>query len=75
MVATVRLDDNLNITLNKLTSILNKKKSVIIREAINYYAKNINKKQKSRIINAIEKTKDIDKEEFLNFEGTLDDGI
>jgi len=75
MIATIRLDDTLESTLNKLTKVLHKKKSDVIREAISFYAQNVEKKQKSRILNAVEKTKDIDKNEFHDFEGTLNDGI
>jgi len=75
MTATIRLDSSLESTLNKLTNVLHKKKSDVIREAISFYAKSIEKKQKSRILKAIEKTKKIDKEEYTNFKGTLNDGI
>ncbi|MDK9694021.1 MAG: CopG family transcriptional regulator [Sulfurimonas sp.] len=75
MTATVRLDDVLENTLNKLSLTLHKKKSDIIREAISYYAINIEKTQKSRILKAIEKTKDIDKSEYISMEGTLSDGL
>lgn len=75
MTATVRLDDALEDTLNKLSLSLHKKKSDIIREAISYYAINIEKTKKSRILKAIEKTKDIDKSEYISMEGTLSDGL
>lgn len=75
MVATVRLDDNLEATLNRVSKMLHKKKSDVIREAISFYAQNIEQNKKSRILNAVEKTKDIDKKEFNDFEGTIDDGI
>ena len=75
MVATVRLDDDLETTLNRVAKILHKKKSDVIREAISFYAQNIEQNKKSRILNAVEKTKFIDKSEHKYFEGTLDDGI
>lgn len=75
MIATVRLDDNLENTLNRVSKILHKKKSDVIRDAINFYAQNVEKEKKSRILSAIAKTKEIDKNEFINFEGTIDDGI
>ena len=68
MVATVRLDDNLEDTLNRVSKILHKKKSDVIREAISFYAKDIEHNKKSRILKAVEKTKDIDKKEFKNLE-------
>ena len=75
MVATVRLDDNLEDMLNRISKILHKKKSDVIREAIKFYAQNVEQNQKSRILNAIEKTKDIDKKEFKDFEGVMTDGM
>ena len=75
MTATVRLDDTLEHTLSRLSTILHKKKSDVIRDAISFYALNVEKDKKSRILNAVEKTKKIDKNEFQDFEGTLDDGI
>jgi len=75
MIATVRLDDRLEATLNKLSINLHKKKSDIIREAITFYAKNIENSKKNRILNAVEKTKNADKLEYSLMEGTLSDGI
>jgi len=75
MIATVRLDDNLEKTLNRLSKIVQKKKSDVIREAIIFYSQNIEQNKKSRILSAIEKTKDIAKKDFENFEGTINDGI
>ena len=75
MTATVRLDDTLKDTLNRLSVVLHKKKSDVIREAISFYANSVDQQKKSRISRAIEKTKDIDKKEYTYFEGTLDDGI
>ena len=75
MTATVRLDDTLEDKLSRLSTILNKKKSDIIRDAISFYATTIEKDKKSRILKAIEKTKDTDKNEFNDFEGTLNDGL
>ncbi|MCT7590671.1 CopG family transcriptional regulator [Aliarcobacter butzleri] len=75
MIATVRLDDNLEKTLNRISKIVQKKKSDVIREAIVFYSQSIEQNKKSRILNAIEKTKDIDKKDFEDFEGTTNDGI
>lgn len=75
MIATVRLDDNLEKTLNRVSKIVQKKKSDVIREAIIFYSQNIEQNKKSRILNAIEKTKDIDKKDFESFESTINDGI
>ena len=64
MVATVRLDNTLEDILSNLSKSLQKKKSDIIREAIKLYASNVENNKKSRILNAVNKTKDIDKSEF-----------
>lgn len=75
MVATVRLDEKLEFKLNNLAKTLHKKKSEIIREAIEQYVNSAEKAKKSKLQMAIEKTKDIDKKEFADFEGTLNDGM
>ena len=78
MIATVRLDENLENTLNRVSKILDKKKSEVIREAIIFYSQKVEQNKKNRLLNAIEKTKDIDKkyfEDFEDFEGTTNDGF
>lgn len=75
MTATVRLDEKLEKRLNSIAQILHKKKSTIIREAIEQYADSIEKAKKSRLQMAIEKTQKIDKNEFAYFEGTTYDGM
>ncbi len=75
MTATVRLDKTLEDKLDFIAQSLHKKKSDIIRDAISYYADNIQNSQKSRILKAVAKTKDADKMENTEFEGTLDDGL
>ena len=75
MIATVRLDENLENTLNRVSKILDKKKSDIIREAIIFYSQKVEQNKKNRLLNAIEKTKDIDKKYFEDFEGTTNDGF
>ncbi len=75
MVATVRLDENLEKTLNRISKMLHKKKSDVIREAIRLYAQTVEEDKKSKMLRAIEKTKEIDKKEYESFESTLDDGI
>jgi len=75
MVTTVRLDESLEHMLDRVSKILQKKRSDIIREAIRFYAENIEQNRKSRILNAIEKTKEIDKKEFKDFEGLMSDGV
>ena len=75
MVATVRLDKDLEFTLNKISQNLHKKRSDVIRDAISFYAQNIEASKKNKILKSIEKTKDIDKKEFTDFEDTFNDGI
>lgn len=75
MIATVRLDETLESMLNRVAKTLHKKKSDVIRDAISFYANDIEKNKQSRILKAIKKTKDIDKKEFQDFEGTTDDGM
>ena len=75
MIATVRLDENLENTLNRVSKILDKKTSEVIREAILFYSQKVEQNKKNRLLNAIEKTKDIDKKYFEDFEGTTNDGF
>lgn len=75
MVATVRLDSELEATLNNLSKKFHKKRSDIIREAISFYAKTLEESKKSRLQNAIDKTIQKDFDEYKNMEATLNDGI
>ena len=75
MIATVRLDENLENTLNRVSKILDKKKSEVIREAIIFYSQKVEQNKKNRLLNSIEKTKYIDKKYFEDFEGTTNDGF
>ena len=53
MVATVRLNSEIENTLLELSNILQKRKSDVIRDAIEFYAKSVQKNKKARILNAI----------------------
>lgn len=75
VTATVRLDENLEVSLNRVSKTLNKKKSDLIRDAITFYIQNIEENKKSRLLKAVEKTKIQDKKEFKDFQGPIDDGI
>jgi len=75
MTATVRLDNNLEEKLNNLAKSLDKKKSDVIRDAIEFYATNVEKNRRSRMLNAISKTKDVDKELISDFEEVIGDAI
>ena len=75
MTATVRLDEVLELKLERMAKTLHKKKSDIIRDAIEFYATSVESHKKSRILLAVEKTKALDKELSNHFEGTLHDGL
>ena len=75
MIATVRLSNEIENTLLELSNVLQKRKSDVIRDAIEFYAKNVKKDKKTRMINAIKKTKNIDKKEFSDFDGVINDGM
>lgn len=75
MTATVRLDNHLEATLNRISKMLNKKKSDVIRDAIAQYAERIETNRKSRILTAVEKTKKADGEAFRDFDGVAHDGL
>ncbi|MFA6760119.1 MAG: ribbon-helix-helix protein, CopG family [Sulfuricurvum sp.] len=75
MVATVRLDKNLEKILDTISKSLDKKRSDVIREALKFYAKSIEDDKKSKILKAIEKTKKSDAKIYDDFESTLNDGI
>ena len=75
MIATVRLNSELEETLNSVAKSLHKKKSDIIREAIQFYAKSIEDSKKNRLQSAIRKTTKQDFDEYKTMEGALDDGI
>jgi len=75
MTATVRLNEGLSQKLNELATTLHKKKSDVIREAIEHYANAIEADKKSRILNAVDKVKHADLHIYNSCESTLNDGI
>jgi len=75
MIATVRLNSELEAVLNDLSKRFHKKKSDVIREAISYYAESLDKKQKSRIQKAIAKTSASDFKVYKELEDTLDESL
>ena len=75
MTATIRLDEELEKTLKRLSKTLHRKKSEVIREAIRRYAAEIDAQQKSRIAKAVKKTCESDLELYKTFEETLDDAL
>jgi len=75
MVATVRLNEELEELLNRLTKKFHKKKSDIMREALLYYGKNLEDEHKSRMQKAMAKTAKEDYKEYKNLEEGLNDGL
>ena len=75
MVATVRLDSELEEVLNSISKKFHKKKSDVIREAISFYAKSLEKTHKSRIEKAMAKTLKSDFSEYEDMQSSLDDNL
>ena len=75
MVATVRLNSELEEILNSISQRFHKRKSDVIREAIRFYAKNLETTQKSRMQKAMAKTAQRDFSEYKELEDSLDDGL
>jgi predicted DNA-binding protein len=75
MLATVRLNDELTELLNSITQRFHKKKSDVIREAIKFYAQELEKNQKTRMQKAMKKTEKSDFKEYQILEDTLNDGL
>lgn len=75
MLATVRLNDELTELLTSITEKFHKKKSDVIREAIRFYATELEKNQTTRIQNAMKKTAQSDFHEHKMMEDTVDDGL
>jgi len=75
MVATVRLDDVHENKLEKVAALLHKKKSDVLRDALDYYADYVLNAKKRRILKAVEKVKEADTLESIEMESTLNDGL
>jgi predicted DNA-binding protein len=75
MVATVRLNSELEELLNSISKRFHKKKSDVIREAIRFYAKDLESTQKSRMQKAMQKSAQSDFREYKEFEDSLNDGL
>lgn len=75
MVATVRLDDAHKSKLEKVAALQHKKKSDVLRDALDYYADYVLNAKKRRILKAVEKVKGADALEAKALEGTLNDGL
>ena len=75
MLATVRLNSEMEEILTSITERFHKKKSDVIREAIRFYADELNKNQKTRMQNAMQKTAKSDFVEYKILEESLNDGF
>ena len=75
MVTTVRFDSDRAEKLEKMTALLHKKKSEIIREALDYYASYVLQNRKHRIVEAAKKVSKADAKELENWEITIHDGL
>ncbi len=75
MVTTVRLDEKREDKLSQIADILHKKKSDVLREALDYYAEYILEQKKEKFKQVVEKVKQADLKEHKNYEGTIDDGL
>ncbi|MCD6259417.1 MAG: CopG family transcriptional regulator [Helicobacteraceae bacterium] len=71
MIATVRLNSEMEELLNSISTKFHKKKSDVIRDAIKYYAQNLEKNQKTRLQKAMAKTMKSDMKEYKEIEGSL----
>ncbi|MMZ69755.1 Ribbon-helix-helix protein, copG family [compost metagenome] len=75
MVTTVRLDEKREDKLSQIAEMLDKKKSDVLREALDYYAEYILEQKKTKFKLAVDKVKEADFKEYKTYEGTVDDGL
>lgn len=75
MVTTVRLDERREKMLKEIAQKLHRKKSEIIREAIDFYAEHVLVERRKRMESAVKKVGTADAREAAELEGTLDDGL
>ncbi len=75
MVTTVRLDERREKMLKEIAQKLHRKKSEIIREAIDFYAEHVLVERRKRMESAVKKVGNADAREAAELEGTLDDGL
>jgi len=75
MTATVRLDEEHEKKLKEAAALLHKKKSEILREALDFYVDHILSQKRRRILEAVEKVNAADKKENEDWEATLHDGL
>ncbi|WP_456433604.1 ribbon-helix-helix protein, CopG family [Nitratifractor sp.] len=75
MTTTVRFDEKRAEILEKMTILLHKKKSEVIREALDYYAEHILRSRERRIAEAVKKVAESDAKELKIWDDTVDDGL
>ena len=75
MVTTVRLNKERDNKLSQIAEILHKKKSDVMREALDHYAEYVLDKKREKFKNVIDKVKQADLKEYKGYEGTIDDGL
>jgi predicted DNA-binding protein len=68
MVTTVRLNEERDNKLSKMSEILDKKKSDVLREALDHYAEYILDKKRVKFKNVIDKIKQADFKEYKDIE-------
>jgi predicted transcriptional regulator len=75
MTATVRLDKEHEKELNEMAALFHKKKSDMLREALDFYVDHILSEKRRRILAAVEKVDTSDAAENEAWEEALDDGL
>ncbi len=75
MAAIVQLDEPHEELLNKVAKTLQKKKSEVVKEALDYYAQHVLDTKSRRLRQAALRVKDAEKEEAILWEGTFGDGL
>ena len=61
--------------MKKVAEVLHKKKSDVLRDALDYYADHVLNEKKRRILKAVAKVQAADASESAAFEATINDGL
>lgn len=75
MTTTVRLDDEHECYIKRLTELLHKGKSELIRDAIKFYAESRLNEEKNTFAKAVKKTRSKDADIASEFDGASSDGL
>ena len=73
MATTVRLDKQQEEKLAKVANVLHKKKSEVLRDALDYYAEYVISQKKVHFKKIVDKVKEADFEAYKTYEGMIDD--